>query len=289
MRIQAFGKVVITNTPIFSANKGNGGLVGKNEGAGIIQYSYVSGLVNATANTVGGLVGSNLGEISYSYSTAAVEGRLDTGGLVGSNTEGGRVLSTYATGNVSGDTGYRQGGNLQYNAFGGLIGYVDTNALSTLNASYAIGEYKKANPAASIDNGRDYSGSLVGQLEAGAMIASSYWYNNPVITDITGIGNVDDSTVPGHTGLSNAQLQGCKLDGMVISGVTSAPTCDNLFPTTNWGEDINTTVDSTITRGWIFTKGQYPSLSVVRSPGDKLLLPSAADQECQRNGMPLGC
>ena len=278
MRIQAFGKATTANT-IFSANKGNGGLVGKNEQAGIIQYSYVSGLVNATANTVGGLVGSNLGEISYSYSTAAVEGRLDVGGLVGSNTEGGRVLSTYATGNVSEEAGYRQGDTNQHNTAGGLIGYVDTNPLSTLSASYAIGEYITGNIDAVAE--RNNLGSLVGQLGLTTAITSSYWYHNPDIMDIKGIGNHDDNTVPGHTGLSNAQLQECQLNGMPSSDTT----CANLFPAGDWGDD---TTDG-VTRGWIFNAGEYPSLRAVRTSGSKQLLPSAAQQECQRNGMPLDC
>ena len=278
MRIQEFGRATTANT-IFSANKGNGGLVGKNEQAGIIQYSYVSGLVNATANTVGGLVGSNLGEISYSYSTAVVEGRLDVGGLVGSNTEGGRVLSTYATGNVSEEAGFRQGAGDQHNTAGGLIGYVDTNPLSTLSASYAIGEYITGNIDAVAE--RNNLGSLVGQLGLPTAITSSYWYNNSDIMDIMGIGNHDDNTVPGHTGLSNAQLQECQLNGMPSSDTT----CANLFPAGDWGDD---TTDG-VTRGWIFNAGEYPSLRAVRTSGSKQLLPLPAVQQCHRDPMSSGC
>ena len=271
-------------------NPGSGGLVGKNEQAGIIQYAYVSGLVNATAEKVGALVGSNLGEISYSYSTAAVEGRLDTGGLVGSNTAGGKILSSYATGSVNGAHGFRDGGSGgAHNAVvGSLVGYVSGDANNIVNASYATGSaIAEVYTATTI--AKRYIGHLLGQLVTGAMITSSYWYSNPVITDITGIGNVDDSTIAGHTGLSNAQLQGCELEGTAISG--AAPTtCTGLFPTSNWGSNTDTSADTfDITRSWVFNAGEYPSLNAVRSSDNKQLLPSAANQECHRNGMPLGC
>ncbi len=285
MRIQSVENRLqdLYGRPTFAPNQGNGGLVGENEPAGVIQYSYVSGLVNATGDKVGGLVGSNKGEISYSYSTAAVEGRLDSGGLVGSNTGRGIVLSSYATGNVNGDNGHRNGisGEGDVSAVvGSLVGHIKGDASNIVKASYATGVPSKA----PYDNGLPYYlGSLVGQLETG-MIVFSYWYNNPVITDIKGIGN--DRASGGHTGLSNAQLQGCELDGMVISDVMPEPaTCANLFPSSNWGGN---TMDG-ITRRWIFNADEYPSLNAVRSSDNKQLLPSAVEQECQRNGMPLGC
>ena len=273
MRIQAQNN----NWP-FAPEQGNGGLVGENEVGGIIQYAYVSGLVNATAEKVGGLVGSNEGEISYSYSTAAVEGRLDTGGLVGSNTAGGRVSSSYATGDASGAYGVRADDNTLYGyVVGALVGYIDGNTGNILKASYATGGV--TGDTTRTDN--SHRGSLVGQLQAGAMIASSYWNNNP------GIMGIGDGAVTGHTGLTTAQLQGCGLNGEVISSAPPAPDCTGLFPSDDWDDDIDSTPD--ITRGWVFRANEYPSLSAVRSSDNKEFFPSAVDQECQRNGMPLGC
>ncbi len=266
-----------TNIP----NVGSGGLIGENEQTGIIQYSYVSGFVNATADKVGALVGSNQGEISYSYSTAAVEGRLDAGGLVGSNTAGGRVLSSYATGDVNGDYGIR-GGSAYDSVVGALVGHIDVDASNVVNASYATG-------VPTFETSDEFIGSLVGQLGLITAIASSYWYNNPDIT-VMGIGNLDDSIVEGHRGLSNAQLQGCGLGGIVIAGASPVPTtCTDLFPTSNWGNTTITTTDGDIERGWIFNANEYPSLFAVGSSDNKQLFPSAAEQECHRNGMPLGC
>jgi hypothetical protein len=53
------------------------------------------------ADYVGGLVGSNGGIITSSYSTGAVSGGDDVGGLVGYN-GGGSITSSYSTGAVSG-------------------------------------------------------------------------------------------------------------------------------------------------------------------------------------------
>ena len=78
-----------------------GGLVGLNQEDGIISYSYTTGNVSASIDAIGGLVGLNQGEISYSYSTVTIEGEGDTGGLVGANV-GGAILSSYATGSVTG-------------------------------------------------------------------------------------------------------------------------------------------------------------------------------------------
>ncbi len=259
--------------------QGNGGLVGENEVGGIIQYAYVSGLVNATAEKVGALVGSNLGEISYSYSTAAVEGRLDTGGLVGSNTAGGRVSSSYATGDVSGAFGERVGeGGVAGHTVGALVGHIDGNTGNIVNTSYATGN------VIAVSGNTRYLGALVGQLQEGAMITSSYWNNNQ---GIVGIGSDVDGTVTGHTGLTTAQLQGCGLNGEVISSAPPAPDCTGLFPSDGWDDDIDSTPD--ITRGWVFRANEYPSLSAVRSSDNKEFFPSAVDQECQRNGMPFGC
>ena len=294
MRIQSVEDKLIFTTgeksdPVTIPDVGNGGLVGKNEQAGVIQYAYVSGLVNATANKVGGLVGSNLGEISYSYSTAAVEGRLDTGGLVGSNTAGGKILSSYATGNVNGAHGYRDASSTApYEAVvGSLVGYVSGDANNIVNASYATGSaIAEVYDIPTTTDEERYIGHLVGQLDRGEIITSSYWYNNSAITDIMGIGNGHASA--GHTGLSNAQLQGCELDGAVISGVTSAPDCTGLFPSSHWAP--NTDTAASIRREWIFRPGNYPSLSAFRTSGgtNKLLMPSLLEQQCHRRGNPLG-
>ena len=288
-----------TGNTHYSPNQGSGGLVGKNEQGGIIQYSYVSGLVNATANRVGGVVGFNLGEISYSYSTAAVEGRLHSGGLVGhhgnSESVGNKVSSSYATGAVRGDRGHPSfiiNSRGQIATAGGLVGLNANSGVSNIviTASYATGVVSDQVTSFNLDS---RLGAFVGGT-ATAGIATSYWYNNSAFPNIKGAGYIGNNVLITSTslpGISNTQLQGCGLGGVIIEGASPVPTtCMGLFPSSDWGNTTDSSAGTfDIERGWIFNAGEYPSLSAVRSSDDKQLFPSAAQQECHRNGMPLDC
>ena len=272
---------------IVSTGSHAGGLVGLNQEDGIISYSYATGLVNASMDAIGGLVGLNQGEISYSYSTAVVQGEGDTGGLVGTN-EPGVILSSYATGDVRGHSGirYRTG------TAGGLAGSISGGG-AIINTSYATGMVSDATPAegtslggvvAERDDDRDENSA--GRVNV--TIDSSYW-DSDTTSAPNGVGkdrertrNTGDQT--GTFSFTTGQLRGCGLAGMPTSDTTCAP----LFPSANWGNTTIMTTDGDIERGWIFNADEYPSLSAVRSD-NKQLLPSSAEQECQRNGMPLGC
>ena len=276
MVIQAEGNNYLGTTTVDTIVDGShaGGLVALNQEDGNITYSYTTGLANGSMDAMGGLVGLNQGKISYSYSTATVQGAGDTGGLLGTN-QGGALLSSYATGSVRGSHGIegRDG------TAGGLAGSI-SGAGAIINTSYAAGSVS--------NQGGDEGASLGGVIGErnqtignGVTIESSYW-NSAATTGLPGVGKDRNGTLDGDTtgttGLTIAQLQGCELGG------TESGDCMSLFPSANWADD---TTDG-ITRSWIFNDGEYPSLSAVRSP-DEQLLPSAAEQECHRNEMPLGC
>ena len=281
MIIKALDDTYTKSTTINNITLGShfGGLVGLNQEDGIISYSYTTGNVSASMDAIGGLVGLNQGEISYSYSTVTIEGEGDTGGLVGANV-GGAILSSYATGSVTGGVGIidRDG------TAGGLAGSI-SGVGAIISTSYATG---------SVTDGTTPSGSLGGVVAErnqttgnGVIIESSYWDN--VRTGVSsGVGkNRDDISVAGdETGtfsFTTAQLQGCELDGMP----SSEPTCTGLFPSSHW--DTNT--QDGVIRDWIFRSRNYPSLSAFRTSGttNKQLLPTLLEQECHHNGMPLGC
>ena len=104
-----------------------GTLVGYNSGS--ISYSYSSGAVTGV-NEIGGLVGDNNGGgINYSYSTGAVTGTSDVGGLAGANN--GKIDSTYSTGAVSGTANV--GGLLGVNNSTASNSYWDTETSNQLN------------------------------------------------------------------------------------------------------------------------------------------------------------
>ena len=268
-----------------------GGLVALNQEDGIISYSYTTGLVNASMDSIGGLVGLNQGEISYSYSTATVQGAGDTGGLVGTN-EGGALLSSYATGDVRGSYGITD----RMGTAGGLAGSISGEG-AIINTSYATGM------VSDVTFGSDALGGIVGERDdtregrGNVIIISSYWDNDTIWDSDTqsppnGVGKdrVSDSNPGDQTGttpLTRDQLQGCQLDATPIAGVDPVPDCTGLFPSSHWGGNVDIPAD--IIYGWEFNAGKYPSLSAVRPSDFKGFLPSAEEQECHRNGMPLGC
>ena len=77
-----------------------GGLVGLNHHHGSISSSYSIARVIGTER-VGGLVGFNVGTIIASYTAGDVSGEDAVGGLVGQNSEGGVIVTSYATGRVT--------------------------------------------------------------------------------------------------------------------------------------------------------------------------------------------
>lgn len=115
----------------------NVGLFGKSIGS-IKNVGLVNNKVVGNKN-VGGLVGSNSGDVSESYSTGNVEGELDVGGIVGNN-KSGNVTKSYSTGNVS--------SNEPVGPVGGLVGSNNGN----ISNSYSKGDVA----------GYNLSGSLVG-------------------------------------------------------------------------------------------------------------------------------
>ena len=287
MIIQAEGNNYQGTTIVGNITLGShaGGLVALNQEDGIISYSYTTGLVNASMDAIGGLVGLNQGEISYSYSTATVQGAGDTGGLVGTN-EGGATLSSYATGDVRGSYGISS----RTGTAGGLVGSISGGG-AIINTSYATGLVSDTTDGTAEQSS---SGGVVAERgQTGVTIASSYW-DNQTTNQLLGVDHRRDNTdeegnETGTAPFTTAQLTGCQLDATPIAGVDPVPDCTGLFPSSHWAP--NTDTAASIRREWIFRPVNYPSLSAFRTSGgpNKQLMPSLLDQQCHRNGMPLGC
>ena len=128
-----------------------GGLAGGNSGT--VTQSYATGLVTASTDVVGGLMGENSsGTIMSSYATGSVSGGNFVGGLVGLNNSSGTITSSYATGLVTGST-----------YVGGLIGYLEGGAVtgSTSSASVSAGA------------SHNYVGGFAGYMNGGSVTQSS--------------------------------------------------------------------------------------------------------------------
>ena len=143
-----------------------GGLVGRNADDATIADSWANGAVVTYGPSngfidAGGLVGTNIGNITGSYATGAVSGfslssdHIYVGGLVGLN-DHGVIENSHATGAVT-SNGYngRAGGLVAVNDGGDIID------------SYATGAVTMSGNAA-------YAGGLAGENKLGGLITQSY-------------------------------------------------------------------------------------------------------------------
>jgi hypothetical protein len=124
---------------------GAGTVVGSNFGT-VYNCSADGGSVDGKY-AIGGLVGANAGNISFSHARIGVSGEMAVGGLVGD--QNANVYASYATGAVAGGRGV-----------GGLVGL---NTRGRVVSSYAAGP---------VSGGKDVGG-LVG-LNTDALLANSY-------------------------------------------------------------------------------------------------------------------
>lgn len=166
-----------------STGTGVGAVVGLNKGT-IYSTASTGGSVLADASS-GGLVGHNQGQIFYSYSTSAVNGDQNAGGLVGLNDIAGYISDSYATGTVT-------AGNIFWlvGTIGGFVGEND----GIISRAYSSG--------AVVDGGISSSfGGFVGitnyVVAQNGTTDHSFW-------DTTGSGQALDNN--GASGLTAVQM-----------------------------------------------------------------------------------
>ena len=171
-----------------------GGLVGSNKGT--ISNSYSTGTVNGVYDFnggVGGLVGLNSGTISNSYSTSTVTGVLGVGGLVGHN-QLGTIYNSYSTGSVNGDFGV--GGFVGHNGTGSYIS--NSYSTGTVNGNTYVGGFVGSTSqgwygsgriynsySIGIVSGNDYVGGFVGMMDYGDIYNS---YSTGAVNGDTNVG-----------------------------------------------------------------------------------------------------
>lgn len=150
------------------SQSGVGAVAGTNAALGLINRTYVTGLISGFEN-IGCLVGNNYGTIENSYSSCVISSTGNAGGIVGDNS-GGTVRNSYSAGSVSAD----------YSA-GGIDG-VGGNVYSCFSTAVIVG------------------GSNVGAISGvyGAIIDSSYWNNGSM-----GVSNCYSGGNDGCTAIDN--------------------------------------------------------------------------------------
>ena len=169
-----------------------GSVSGKRIAAGLVAWTGASSMVIASystadvsgTDTVGGLVGSNVGAIIAGCAAGDVSsdtvysGEGTIGGLAGDNDAPGYVIASYATGDVS-VHGSKQ-------RVGGLIGL----NRAPVAASYSIGD---------VSGGSRHVGGLIGQNTS--LLTHSYW-NSETASRFAGGRTTAQLTQPtGYTGI----------------------------------------------------------------------------------------
>ncbi|MCU0913085.1 MAG: hypothetical protein MUC88_00805 [Planctomycetes bacterium] len=135
-----------------------GGLVGSNDSPGFLTNCHSTGAVEGGDFSTGGLVGDNTGVVSQCFSTGAVSGMMDVGGLVGMNDNPGSLTDCYSTGGVlhGPSSPFSEGG------IGGLVGFNRGDVARCFSTGGVGGA------------GWDVGG-LVGCYEWGERVALSFW------------------------------------------------------------------------------------------------------------------
>ncbi|GHV86754.1 hypothetical protein AGMMS50255_0500 [Spirochaetia bacterium] len=183
-----------------------GGLAGSNNGDITACYNAAGVTVTGNGDNVGGLVGSNNGDITGCYNEAGVTvtGNGDNvGGLVGSNN--GDITGCY---NEAGVTVTGNGDNV-----GGVVGLSNKGTITGCyneagvtvtgtgnNVGGVVGDMQEGDIFASYNKadvtGSDHVGGVAGNMEDGTIIAC---YNNAVVNgaaDVGGVaGTVGDGTI----------------------------------------------------------------------------------------------
>ncbi|WP_426197581.1 YDG domain-containing protein, partial [Massilia sp. DWR3-1-1] len=212
-----------------------GGLAGGSNGT--ITNSHALAVVTGDSH-VGGLVGANSNFIEASDASGAVSGSWKAGGLVGSN-DGGTILNSAASGNVSGGGGDAIGGLVGSSAGGsistshatgtvtapgngtGVGGLVGQMISGTINTSYATGTVTAT--------GADVGG-LIGAMHDRASLVNSY-----ATGDVISSGN----NAGGLVGLIDGD-QGGQLFTVLNSTVSASYSAGNVIGRSNVGGIVGT-------------------------------------------------
>ena len=186
-----------------------GGLVG-DQNANVFN-SYATGNVSAVDRGAGGLVGLNTrGRVISSYATGSVSGAKEVGGLVGLNTDA-LLMNSFATGSVTGSE-LNAGGVVGFNSNSRIFNAYSSGPVSGASGVGGIagnnnGEIRRVYAVGRIAGNQDVGG-LVGK-NADGVLAASYW-----VVDSTGAGAASGTVEGDYTdtvGLTPAELR--SLDG----------------------------------------------------------------------------
>jgi len=192
----------LENVSVHGTRSNIGGLAGSNEGQ--VLYCYSTGQVMGI-ESVGGLVGRNVGVITSSFYTGTVNGKYSVGGLVGSN-HSGVTICCHSTGTVSG-----------LSNIGGLAGFssdwsyvTDCYSTSTVSGDYCVGGLLGENTGDVFDC--SCTGAVTGDSDIGGLVGN----NLGNVTSCHSMGAAHGSKhVGGLVGFNWRRVRGCDSSGDV--------------------------------------------------------------------------
>ena len=166
------GEYAITNLTINRSGHDSIGLFGHLDTNGIVRSVTVDGLAVSGKHNVGGLVGTNDGEITGSSVAGRVNGSQRVGGLVGRNTDTVRESVAFAqvngtTAEIGGAVGHNDGTVMKVAATGTVDG--DGTVGGLVGRNLADGDVQQSYATGAVVNGTAVGG-VVGSNEDGDVV-----------------------------------------------------------------------------------------------------------------------
>lgn len=227
------GIVTFGNTVKVGDNGNAGGIVGKNTSGefeaggilteGIYDVESTGSVIAGTSAIVGGLVGTNEGGLSNSFSNSAVTSagtRKGLGGVVGNNTDKGEIHFVDSLGVTN--------GGMESSNVGGIVGINDGILYSAYNESIVSGNQyvggiggKNTNSVTNVVNatrvtGKDY-------VQNGTIYQSSMY-----IGGLVGTNGTADNSGTIENGRNNGEITGNQYVGGLVGSNEDGSTLKNL-------------------------------------------------------------
>ena len=136
------------------------GLFGYVDEEGVVKNTGVINSCFIGNNSVGGVVGENVGKITNCYNTGMVSGIIAVGGVVGFNSTSAETSNCYNSGDVSGSVNY----------IGGVVGYISAG---TITNCYNIGLVNGGNNVGGVV-GHSYAGTITNCYNTGRVEGLEY-------------------------------------------------------------------------------------------------------------------
>lgn len=184
--------VKVDNQNPVTTTGGLGGVVGVNTEKGNVQYVDSLGVTNGGAtgsSNIGGIIGTNNGNMYSGYNESIVSGANNVGGIIGTNAEGKKVENVVNATGVEGDDNV-----------GGLVG-VNSGSVTNGRNNGTI-------------TGTNNVGGMVGSNEAGATLTNLVNYSSAAIEGENYVGGIAGT----NAGTITAQNQSNLINRGSITG-----------------------------------------------------------------------